>query len=212
MTVVAFILFLITFICRVISGYSNQQVGSGTERVIDNNEAHQIGILCFGSNTSLSSSGSLVTEIFSIGGSLWVSCSIVLALVDQCFDVPGNSRFAKNLQSLTRQLKDEIIGITIPILAFIIWGVPLFWALMTLRSWQMVFAASLDEQSGRHVWSFGQIIAVIVFLPVPNELFHQYLERSKPYNRIGQQQASTVHVVVRNAKYGGAQGHELNPW
>jgi len=55
---------------------------------------------------------------------------------------------------------------------------------------QTEFAASLGQQSESDVWSFGQIIAVVVFLPVLNELLYQYLDKPHPASASIQQHAS----------------------
>lgn len=204
MTALAFILFLITFICRMISTYSDRQIGSGADAVVSNEEANQIALLCFGQSSSLSPSASATVEVFSIGGSLWISCNVILALIDQCFDGSEQSQVARALQQFTKHLKSDIVGTVVSVSGLLIWSVPLFWALMTLRSWQMTFAESIDEASGSDVWSFGQIIAVIVFLPVLNELLHQYLEHDKPARPSDERQAGSVTAVAQSPKLGSA--------
>ncbi|KAK5093433.1 hypothetical protein LTR70_004794 [Exophiala xenobiotica] len=188
----AFILFLINFICRMISTYSEGQIGSGPGKVITRSEMGQIRLLCYQGKHDLSPAGSSVVEIFSIGGSLWVACSIVLALLDQCVTTSGRSPAGRRWQSLTGRLKKERSGAAIPVIALAVWSIPLFWALVTLRSWQKEFAASLNQQSGSDVWSFGQIIAVVVFLPVLNELLYQYLGKPQPASAAARQHAAAT--------------------
>lgn len=203
MTALAFILFLITFICRMINTYSNRRIGSGGEAVISGEESEQLDLLCFGAVPRLSPSGSTMVETFSVGASLWISCNVVLALIDQCIDESDRSWVTAALHELTRCLRGDIIGIIISVSGLTFWSIPLFWALMKLRSWQKTFAASIDETSGSGVWTFGQIIAVVVFLPVLNELLHQYLELSRPSGENDEQQTGLVHIVAQSPKSSG---------
>lgn len=133
-----------------------------------------------------------MVEIFSIGGSLWVASIVVLALADQCITTSGTSLIGRAWQTLTGYLKREQSRTTISIIALVVWSIPLFWALVTLRMWQREFAASLGEQSESDVWSFGQIIAVVVFLPVLNELLYQYLDKPHPASASIRQHAATM--------------------
>lgn len=200
MTALAFILFLITFICRMISTYSDRQVGSTSDAVVTNDEAWQLEVLCFGGSANLSPAGSMVVEVFSVGASLWISCNIVLVLIDQCLSGSGQSAIARAWQRLTRALKSDISGTAISVSALILWSTPLFWALLSLRSRQKMFATSINQASGGDVWTFGQIIAVIVFLPVLNESLHQYLERSKSSRGNGGQQDALIHLMRDSPK------------
>lgn len=202
MTVLAFILFFITFICRMISTYTSQQVGSSKDDVVTDGEAEQIVLLCFRGRSNLSPSATITVEVFSIGASLWISCNVILALVDQCLD--GSKRYlvARALHQYAKKLKSDNIGTLISVSALMVWSIPLFWALLTLRSWQKTFAASIGEASGSDVWSFGQIIAVIVFLPVLSELLNQYLDHGKPPRSADVQQVGVVNVVAQSPKLG----------
>ena len=91
------------------------------------------------------------------------------------------------------------------VIALCFWSIPLFWALLTLRSWQRTFVESLNDQSGSDVWSFGQIIAVVVFLPVLNELLYQYLEKPQPPGVVIEQHAAPVQLNLPSRKPATAQ-------
>lgn len=56
-----------------------------------------------------------------------------------------------------------------------LWSIPQFWELMKLRATQRQFAAELGKASGSCDWSFGQILAVAVFLPVLVNAVQEYL-------------------------------------
>ncbi|KAK5944490.1 hypothetical protein PMZ80_003772, partial [Knufia obscura] len=67
------------------------------------------------------------------------------------------------------------------------------------------FAMSLDEQSASDVWSFGQIIAVVVFLPVLSEMLYQYLDNPRPSGAVVQQHTTALQLNVPSHKPGTAQ-------
>lgn len=56
------------------------------------------------------------------------------------------------------------------------WSVPLFWNMMKLSSLQKGLAADLGQPNESDEWSFGQILAVVVFVPVLVEMLNQYLQ------------------------------------
>jgi len=133
-----FVLFLINFICKMISTYSGGQVGSQPGDVISSDELHQIQVLCYGDKHDLSPAGSTMVEVFSIGASLWVACNIVMALVNQCITTSSVSRSVSGRvwRSSIRFVKDARAGMVMSIVALAVWSIPLFWALVTLRAWQ----------------------------------------------------------------------------
>ena len=195
-----YILFLITFVCRMISTYSGRQVGTGSDAVITESEAQQIHLLCINQTHQMSSSASKTIEAFSIGGSLWVSCLVVVALIGQCLfgaeinpqdhsennsqNEPENnpedaSRHptVERVKNAFKALMDKNRILMINLAAILLWSVPLFWILMELRNRQDQFATDLGQSSGSETWNFGQILAVVVFVPVLTELLNQYLQR-----------------------------------
>jgi len=169
-----FIMFLMNFISRMVSRFSSGQVGTGTDSVLHQSEEDQLTALCLAGSEGLSSVGITVIDVFSIGGSLWTSMTVVAALADQClYAVKGAT--TKRFHEALDIFKDERRGLAINVAALMIWSIPQFWALMKLRTAQEQFAANLGQANGNDEWSFGQILAVVVFLPVFAEVLQQYL-------------------------------------
>ena len=170
------ILFLITFLCRMISSYSKKEVGSGANAAITSDEETAIEDLCLGNLRGFSRTESIMIEVFSIVGSLWVLCVVAAALIRECL---WDSNL-KGLASLQRQMfrpNTESTLLIVNVAALLVFSVPLFWALMSLRRWQNQFAEDLGQHAVSKQWSFGQILAVVVFVPVLLEAWHQYLRR-----------------------------------
>lgn len=165
-----FILFLINFISRMISRFSNRQKGTA----YTDDEGKQLAVLCLLNSGGLSSIGQTVIDVFCIGGSLWTSFSVVAALADQCLYAVRNTA-AKKLHEALYLLKDERRGLAVNVVALMIWSFPQFWALMKFRASQKQFATNLGQADGSDEWSFGQILAVVVFLPVFVEVVQQYI-------------------------------------
>lgn len=196
------ILFLINFCCRMYSTYSSGQVGNlnDTDKVITPEELGQIQYLCYEGHKALSPGGSVVVEVFSIGGSLWIFCNILSALMDQSMSITSSSKAGHMWQNIIQSLRKEQTCLMISVPAVVGWSVPLFWAMMQLRTWQKQFAASLNETSGSDVWTFGQIIAVVVFLPVLNEILFQYLNKPRIPAASSSPPATQVQPVVQLGK------------
>lgn len=170
----ALILFLINFICRMVGTYSGGQVGT---YVITQAEWDQIQGMCWGDH-NLSMTASVIVEIFSISASLWVILSISAALVFPIKSNTKNPALTRINGLIAAMSQKEIRSVTVFTSSLVFFSVPLFWALVMLRSWQRSFAKRLHDEDGSNVWSFGQIIAVVVFLPVLGEVLQQYLERN----------------------------------
>ena len=171
-----FVLFLATFVSRMISTYSEGQIGTGDDKAMSTEEYEQIQLLCRIREHALSSSAHTLMEVFSIGGSMWASCLVIAALVKQCL-YGSQIATVKWLKHAFKAVKDEKRILSIIVSALIVWSVPLFWVLMKLREGQAQFARDLEESNGSETWTFGQILAVVVFMPVVVEVLNQYLQR-----------------------------------
>lgn len=67
MTALAFIVFLVAFIGRMISTYWKRQTGSSAEAVAANEDAQESDVLYFGGSTTSCPTGFMMAEVFSIG-------------------------------------------------------------------------------------------------------------------------------------------------
>lgn len=195
----ALILFLITFICRMVGTYSSGQAGT---HVISQAEWDQIRGMCW-EDHNLSKAASVVIEIFSISASLWVIISISAALIFPIKSNTKNSALARINRLAAAMGQNEIRLAAIFTSTLIVFSVPLFWALITLRSWQSSFADRLHEVNGSNVWSFGQIIAVVVFFPVLGEVLQQYLEK-KDSAPAKSQHSAPAQVALQSSKISSA--------
>lgn len=182
-----FVLFLVTFICKMINTYSAGQIGSGSNAVLSDDEMEQIEQLCLAQGRQLSGAASTVIEIFSIGGSLWLAGSVLGALLRA--SIKGSDHhLVRRLKSRLSFVGGDRVILLLNLCALVVWSVPLYWALTTLRNIQGNFAEALGLENSNNEWSFGQILAVVVFVPVVIELWHQYLECEKEPHHVHQVQ------------------------
>jgi hypothetical protein len=167
---VAWLLFLTIFICEMTQHYATVQVGKGSSAVISDSQAADIFELCF---AGVASSGQLegrVGEAFAIGGSLYASLLGVALLWDAWVSIKYSTWRAKFWQPASRRRTARTLGVV----GALFWGVPQIITIFQDRQVQISLADSLGLGGGNYSGSFGQIVAVVVFLPVPVEAVHQW--------------------------------------
>jgi hypothetical protein len=174
---VTWILFFFTFVSRMVSYYSKGQVGSGGQTVISIPEAKSIRDLCFQGVSTVSAPEHLAFEFFAIGGSLFTSILVILILVDgvgQKRQLAWSTHFH---DSAVFARLNTSAGRGVLIFNTIIWGAPQIWAIFRFRNFQSALARSVDRPNIDNEWSFGQIMAVVVFLPVPIQVVYELLQQ-----------------------------------
>ena len=164
------LLFLIIFVCEMTQHYAAGQVGEGPGAVISDDEAANIFELCFaGVNTSGLLSGT-TGEAFEIGGSLYASLLGVGLLWDAWVGIKHRAWRVEFWQAAGRRRLAGILAVA----ATLFWGIPLIIAILQHRQVQASLARSLAVGTDDDRWSFGQIVAVVVFLPVLFEVLYQW--------------------------------------
>ncbi|KAK5081272.1 hypothetical protein LTR05_008066 [Lithohypha guttulata] len=171
-----FIMFLITFISRMLSRYSQGQIDTGPDPVLTHAEMDQIELLCMEGVRQLSTGEVLFMEFLSVGGSIWLACIIIGALIKACFGPSRNYGWAV-ARAVVDFVDSDSRMLALNLVALFSWSIPLCWALLSLRVIQRQFAEALGRTDGGQEWSFGQILAVVVFAPVLVEIWYQYLQR-----------------------------------
>ena len=82
-------------------------------------------------------------------------------------------------------IQHGIKGLALHLGMMVCYSGPLFWFLVALRNQQAQFARSLNEPDTASIWSFGQIVVVVVFFPVLSELFSQRASGTVAVRQIG---------------------------
>lgn len=173
-TTPAWVLFLFTFACRMTSYYSIGQVGGvGTGQVTSGGEAQNIKELCFRRYSVIPPKEQLAFDIFALGGSLFV-CLVFLGMLIDGVAKRGRSgrRGSIHKSSLSAKLNTTAARVIL-ILNILLWGTPQVYTIFRFRKIQSTLARSINMVNDDNQWSFGQIMAVVVFLPVVMQCIYE---------------------------------------
>ena len=182
---ISWVLFLYTFISRMISDFGPSQVAvskPGTQpALMSPEEAANVEQLCWPDGMNLSRQETVAFNFFAVGGSLCVSMVVIGTLIWMLLirRRPDLVRRLKHSDTLTMRTLN-IMSPKIPqlLVAFnvFLWGVPQLWAILRLRAMQQALAVSIGTSDQDNSWSFGQIVAVVIFGPVLLEPVYVYFK------------------------------------
>lgn len=171
---ISWVMFLYTFISRMIADYGPSQIGEAQPGapppVLSSDELSNIELLCYQGQEGLSPSENVAFQVFALGGSLFVSIAVVGAIGWAILERSDESWFrifhgaSIERSFCTGKAKSFLI------LFVLLWSIPQLWAIGRFRSMQQALASSIGSSDSDNRWSFGQVVAVTVFLPVLVEL------------------------------------------
>ena len=182
---ISWIMFLYTFASRTISAFGPSQVGvakPGTQPpVISPVEASHIEQLCWTDGTNLSKQETVAFDVFAIGGSLSLSIVVVGTLVWTLLtrrrpDVVKRWKDTRIVSLNTLNVLSPKTARLLLVCNVLLWGVPQLWAILRFRAMQQALAVSIGTSDQDNGWSFGQIVAVVIFGPVLLELCYVYFK------------------------------------
>lgn len=128
-----FIMFLITFVSRMLSRYAQGEIDTGPDPVLTHAEMDQIELLCMEGVRQLSTGELLFMEFLSIGGFICLACIIIGALIKACFEPFRNCGWA-----VARPVIDFVDSdsrtLVLNLVASFSLSIPLCWALLSLRA------------------------------------------------------------------------------
>ena len=172
---ISWVLFLYTFLARMIANFGTAtQVGTSTGQLITPAQWSNIQTLCFNGPAGLSSSETTAYDVFAVTGSL-LCCIAILAklawdVVDrQTMHLAPQLRTAFKSDILTQRVWKLILVANVGL-----WGIPQVWGIFRFRQLQLALSNAVGVADQDSSWSFGQIIAVVVFLPVFVEVVDVY--------------------------------------
>ena len=162
---VSWLLFMYIFLSRMINNFGPSQIGSGGGAVISNEDFEIIVEMCFAGKKP-STSEDFAFQFFAVTASLLLSLPIVgrltwsvaTAWLPRLTDKMGR-RF-RCYQTLTPAVDLLLLGYVLVL------GVAQLWVIVRLRETQAVFAQSIGEEDVDGNWAFGQIVALLAFVPV----------------------------------------------
>lgn len=172
---VSWILFMYTFLARMIAAFGPSQISTSEDAVIAPSQWEIIVQMCFGGAEELSASQRRVIDAFSIGGSLFISLMILGLLVWSFFEGRKGALYIRKWSNMiSRRLSRNTVKVAL-VLNLALWGPPQIWAISCFRTAQARLARSVNDVNLDNNWSFGQIISLVVFLPVFIDFAYSFL-------------------------------------
>lgn len=167
--------------------YSSGQVGDGPGKVIPDVEAENIKELCFRRRSILPTAEEIAFDLFAVGGGSFVVSVVMLGIVIDAVGQQGGWAWSTDFRKSRVFAKaDSNTGRAILIFNVLLRGLPQLWTIFRFRRIQSTLAQSINMVNNDNMWSFGQIMAVVVFLPVvvkgAYELAHRPMSGEDPHN------------------------------
>jgi len=128
--------------------------------------------MCFVDVNKLTVKEGQAVEVFGIIGSLFILVLVLFLVVRQIMirlAVKLPSFCAFNLTPKRRNALNILFLIVVPMIA-----VSQFWTIFRLRSLQREMAKTAGNDDLENDWTFGQIVAVTVFIPVFVETWYAW--------------------------------------
>lgn len=163
--------FTYIFISRMIATYGPSQIGTGGAAVISPEDWAMIENICLSGVRTLNSSESKALDVFGVGGSLFIS---LIVLGKFFFCLPSQTPDQKEVRRASRLYamfhNKRASGLII--FGVFVFGVSQIWAIIRLRVFERSMAQTVLTSFVDNQWTFGQVVAVIVFAPVFVELLY----------------------------------------
>ena len=170
-------LFLYTFISRMIGDYAPSQVGEGAGEggvtVITADEWDTLTNLCLTGVPMLSDKETTVMESFGAAGSiilsLFVICPFIWTFV-QIFNLRVVDRLERYFSTLAERKTMRSLGSRALLLLIPLLTIPEIWGVFRVRNAQQALSGAIGNEYTDNQWTFGQVVAVVIFAPVVIEV------------------------------------------
>ena len=170
------VLFMYPFLSRMMETFGPSMIG-GSNPVISTNDWTAIATICLANVNSITNQETLAMNFFSVAGSLFVSILAVVKIVWLSMNRQHeNSRAVLYIRSRWlgvakfRSLASIGLFILIPVFA-----TSQLWTIFRERSYQRQIAQASGNKDADSEWTFGQIAAVTIFVPVVVECWFAWL-------------------------------------
>lgn len=160
------LLFIYPFLSRMMETFGPIMIG-GNSNIISTSEWDIIQSMCLANVDPITSKEVVAMDVFGVAGSLFV-CSLGLTKVIWLAlkKHHGQSRFVQYFHNQCSKWRDSTqlalaLFVSVPIIA-----VGQLWTIFRLRRFQEQVSANSANVDSDTQWTFGQIVAVTIFLPV----------------------------------------------
>jgi hypothetical protein len=182
------LLFFYTFISQMIGDFGPSQIGRGAggggATIITTDEWDSLTSLCLAEVNSLSAVEQSVLSDFGAAGSTAISTYGLLCLIWYI----TTKRFPKQAKALRQKLSSVssetqrrqytlvCLNIVVPLLT-----IPQLWGVLRLRGIQKGLSNATNNVYVDNQWTFGQVVAVMIFAPVFTEVGYLWLHERREY-------------------------------
>jgi hypothetical protein len=182
------LLFFYTFISQMIGDFGPSQIGQGAggggTTIITTDEWNTLTSLCLSGVKYLSVAEQRVLSDFGAAGSTIISAYGLLCLLwfimAQQFPKQANAirQKASSLlpESSRRRYMIGCLNIAVPLLT-----IPQLWGVLRLRGIQKGLANVTSNVYVDNQWTFGQVVAVMIFAPVFTEVGYLWIRERREY-------------------------------
>ena len=169
------LLFIYLFFSRMMETFGPSMIG-GNSNIISTSEWDIIQSMCLANVDPITSKEVVAMDVFSVAGSLFV-CSLgltkILWLAMNKYH--GQSRFVQYFHNRSFKWRYSTqlalaLFVLVPIIA-----VSQLWTIFRLRRFQEQMSANSGSVDSDTQWTFGQIVAVTIFVPVLVECWFTWL-------------------------------------
>ncbi|KAG7411222.1 hypothetical protein LZL87_007126 [Fusarium oxysporum] len=174
------------FLSRCIHAFDISPIGEGKGSEVSSTDWSVVEDMCFpaeyrniGRSTNFKSlnglelTTSLITYIFTF----W----LLAGLPGTCYDHDEKAKDAKEAEDKTswrervnKWFSDRPLVAVLPLLVFVGLTIPLLWVIFTLRNVQKQMSENMGEKYDGNYWGFGQIVSIILFIPVGVEMAYRW--------------------------------------
>ena len=169
------LLFIYPFLSRMIETFGPSMIGRNS-KIISTSEWDVIQSMCVADVDPITSKEIVAMDVFSVAGSLFV-CLLGLTKVIWLAIKKhhGQSRFGQYVHERSSKWRHTtqlalVLFIPVPIIA-----VSQLWTVFRLRKFQEQISANSGNADSDTQWTFGQIVAVTIFVPVLVECWFTWL-------------------------------------
>lgn len=173
---VCWIIFIYPFFSRMMETFGPSMIG-GNNAVISTSEWNSIQAVCLVDVNSITKMEMTAMDFFALAGSLLVCLPALTKIVWLAIQRRhGDSRLVDYVQKYLLRRKGQksrllmALFIAIPVIA-----VSQLWTILRLRGFQQQVSQGSGNQDSDGQWTFGQIAAVTIFVPVLVECWFAWL-------------------------------------
>lgn len=173
---ICWMLFVYPFLSRMMETFGPSMIG-GDDQVISTSDWDIVAAVCTANVDAITNKETLAMKFFSVVGSVFICVLAIIRIIWlSMVRQHKESRLVHHIRD--RWLQKSRLKAQIPIVLFI--AVPLIaisqlWTIFRLRSFQNAIAQASDNQDIDSQWTFGQIAAVTIFVPVAVECWFSWL-------------------------------------